>query len=91
MIGKGDARQPATIWLVRYDPRPLSVPIRSGENGGRTLIHRNVVRSMLRVGTWRGVPVTVALPSAPDTNLRSAILVQAGRGGTIIAAARLGG
>ena len=89
-VGKGIARRPATIWLVRYDPRPLSVPIRAGENGGRTLIHRNVVRSLLRVGTWRGMEVKVVLPPTPDANLRSAILVQEGSGGSIVAAMRLG-
>lgn len=89
-IGRATTSQPATIWLVRYDPRPIAVPIRAGENGGRTLIHRNVVRSLVRIGTWRGTPVTVALPSVPDRNLRSAILVQKGNGGAIVAAERLG-
>lgn len=89
-IGRAPASQPATIWLVRYNPRPLAVPIRAGENGGRTLIHRNVVRSLVRIGTWRGAAVSVALPSVSDRNLRSAILVQTGRGGAIVAAERLG-
>jgi hypothetical protein len=87
MIGRGAATHPAIVWLVRYDPRPLSVPIRSGENGGRTLIHRNVVRSIAPIGTWRGQPIS--LPFAADQQLRSAALVQSGKGGPIIAAARL--
>jgi hypothetical protein len=88
-IGSGRSDTPATIWLVRYDPRALSVPIRAGENGGRTLLHRNVVRSLVAIGTWRGVATTVHAPASDDRNLRAAILVQAGRGGAILSAARL--
>jgi hypothetical protein len=87
-IGRGGAKQPATIWLVRYDPRAIDVPIRAGENGGRTITHRNVVRSLTSLGKWTGGPTTVAPPPAPPA-LRSAILVQSGTGGPIIAAARL--
>ena len=88
-IGPGAAANPATIWLVRYDPRPLSVPIRAGENDGRTIIHRNVVRSLSAIGRWTGKPVSVKAPAARDANQRSAILVQSGTAGRIVAAARL--
>ncbi len=88
-IVKAATSQPATIWLVRYDARVLSVPVRAGENGGRTLVHRNVVRSLVAIGTWKGASTTVAIPANSDSNLRSAILVQAGRGGSIVAAARI--
>ena len=88
-IGGGAAVRPATIWLVRYDPRALKVPIRAGENGGRTIIHRNVVRSLSAIGKWAGNEVIVTAPTAADPNLRSAILVQSGSGGPIVAAARL--
>ena len=87
-IGAGTASAPATIWLVRYDPRTLAVPIRAGENGGRTLDHRNVVRSLDALGGWRGQAVSFAVP-AGDPTYRSAILVQQGKGGPIIAAARI--
>lgn len=87
-IGAAPAKTAATIWLVRYDPRSLEVPIRAGENGGKTLAHRNVVRSMAPLGTWRGERTMVALPAAVP-NLRSAILVQAGKGGPIVAASRI--
>lgn len=88
-IGQGVTAQPAKIWLVRYDARALSVPIRAGENGGRTLVHRNVVRSLIAIGTWNGPSKTVAIPANTDPNLRSAVLVQVDRGGRILAAARL--
>ena len=80
---------PAIVWLVRYDPRPLSVPIKAGENDGRTLIHRNVVRSIEAIGVWRGRTVVLPVSPSPEANLKLAALVQAGKGGPIIAAARL--
>ena len=85
-IGKGMGN--ATVWLVRYDPRTLTVPIRAGENGGRTLDHRNIVRSLGKLGTWTGAPASFAVP-AGDAQYRSAILVQQGTGGKIVAAARI--
>lgn len=89
VVGHAAATRPATVWLVRYDPRVLNVPIRAGENNGRTIAHRNVVRSMSALGVWKGAVTALRLPPSPDKNLRSAILVQSGTGGPIVAAARL--
>ncbi|MDV5825703.1 DUF1223 domain-containing protein [Sphingobium naphthae] len=83
--GKG---APSTIWLVRYDPRTVEVPIRAGENGGRTLPHRNIVRELVKLGNWSGAVTELPLPSAPR-GLRSAVLVQQGTGGPITAARKL--
>ena len=88
-MGSAAAKRPATIWLVRYDPRVVNVPIRAGENQGRTIAHRNVVRSLSVLGRWTGGQVALQLPAARDRILRSAILVQSGTGGPIIAAAKL--
>lgn len=41
---------PVTLWVVRYDPRSREVPISAGENGGRTLLHRDIVRELVRLG-----------------------------------------
>ncbi len=79
---------PAQVWLVRYDPNIVQVPIRRGENGGRTLPHKNVVRSLTRLGDWSGATKGYALPTPDASGLKSAILVQAGPGGAILAAAR---
>lgn len=87
-IGAGRAAAPAIVWLVRYDPRTVAVPIRAGENGGRTLPHRNIVRSLVRLGAWNGKAARFAVHPAGVT-VRSAILVQQGKGGSIIAAARI--
>jgi hypothetical protein len=80
--------RPAQVWLVRYDPNIVQVPIRRGENGGRTLPHRNVVRSLTNLGDWSGAARSFALPGSAADGLRSAILVQSGKGGVILAAAR---
>ena len=86
-IGAGPTAVPATVWLVRYDPRTLNVAIRAGENGGRTLPHRNVVRSLSALGSWRGRAVSFALPGGSP--YPSTILIQAGSGGPIVGAAAL--
>lgn len=77
----------ADVWLVRYDPNIVQVSIRAGENGGRTLPHKNIVRQMVRLGEWDGVTRSFALPPAPE-GLKTAVLIQQGRGGPIVAAAR---
>jgi hypothetical protein len=89
LIGSGNTSQPATVWLVRYDPREQWVSIRAGENEGRKLPHRNVVRELTMLGTWTGQPTSFGLAKASDAALRSAILIQAGKGGPIVAARRV--
>ncbi len=87
-VGAGAApASGADIWLVRYDPRTIQVAIRAGENGGRTLGHRNVVRQLVRLGRWDGSAATLTLPAAP-AGLATAVLVQAPQGGAILAAVR---
>lgn len=86
-IGAGKAPAGgAEVWLVRYDPRTVQVAIKAGENGGRTLPHKNIVRQLASLGKWTGAPLAVKLPAAKD-GLLTAVLVQA-RGGPILAAAR---
>jgi hypothetical protein len=88
IIGQAGGKQAATVWLVRYNPKLVNVPIRAGENEGRTIAHRNVVRSLSALGTWNGQALALALPPSKP-GLSSAILVQSGAAGPIIAAARV--
>ncbi len=83
-IGKGNG--PANIWLVRYDPRTQNVAIRSGENTGRTLPHKNIVRSLTKLGQWNGPAASFNLPAPPSNQLKTVILVQRAGAGPIIAA-----
>jgi hypothetical protein len=63
------------------------VSVRRGENIGKTLPHRNIVREMVRLGGWNGRAESFSLP-ANDSSLSSAILVQATGAGPILAATR---
>jgi hypothetical protein len=78
----------ADIWLVRYDPRVVQVPVQRGENTGRTLPHTNVVRQFVRLGAYSGQAVTLSLPSSTQANLRTAVLLQRAGGGPIVAAVK---
>jgi len=78
----------ADVWLVRYDPSPQSVRIKAGENRGQTVTVNNAVRELKRVGVWKGGLKTFALPKAEEAGLKTVVLVQAPKGGRILAAAR---
>jgi hypothetical protein len=84
-------KRAADVWLVRYDPNVVQVPIKRGENTGKTLPHKNVVRELTRLGDWTGGAKSFAVPAAPPglpAGLKTAILVQSGSGGPILAAAK---
>ncbi len=85
-IAAGKPVPPAAVWLVRYDPRVRNVAIRAGENGGRTLPHRNIVTELTDLGRWHGPIARFAVRPAADPALRSAILIQRGAGGPLVAA-----
>jgi hypothetical protein len=85
-LGASAIGQGAGVWLVRYDPRTIQVPVQRGENTGKTLPHTNVVRELVRVGTYQGRSLTITLPARANPLLKSAILVQSGIGGPIVAA-----
>ena len=86
-VGPGLApTSPADVWLVRYDPRVINVAIKRGENGGKTLAHKDVVKAMVRLGKWTGQPVTLPIPAGADPALKAAVLVQQ-PGGPILGAA----
>lgn len=85
-VGQGG---PATVLVVTYDPRVRAVPVKAGENGGRTLPHRNIVTGLREAGVWNGKALHVAVAAPKDPALRTAVLVQKGAGGPLLAAARL--
>lgn len=88
-VGSGRApRGGAEVWLVRYDPREVEVVVRAGDNRGETVVQKNVVRQIARLGSWRGRPQAYRIPAAPDDGLKTAVIVQANRGGRVIAVAQ---
>lgn len=88
LAGGATPTVPADVWLIRYEPRPIDVPVARGENGGRTLPHANVVRELVRLGDWNGATEGFRLPASARTGLNTAVLVQAPNGGPILAAAK---
>lgn len=83
-IGAGTGT--ANIWLVSYDPRIQNVAIRSGENSGRTLPHKNIVRSLTKLGMWSGASTQLKRPMTSQKGLKNVVLVQRQGAGPIIAA-----
>ncbi len=83
--GPGDG---GDVWLIRYDPAPQTVKVKSGETKGQTVTVRNAVRQLKKLGVWRGALKTYALPKTDDGNLKTVVLVQSPRGGRIQVAVR---
>jgi len=89
----GAEAQEATIWLAVVQRR-IEVPVKTGENAGKTLIYYNVVRELTPVGVWNGRPTTIRLARAAIMRPESedlVVIVQEQNTGPIIGAARLGG
>jgi hypothetical protein len=86
-VAVGSAAPPrggAEVWLVRYDPREQDIAVKRGDNKGQTLVHRNVVRELVKLGAWAGRPKLYRLPASTDADLQTVILVQGAKGGRIL-------
>jgi hypothetical protein len=83
-VGAGEGN--ATVLLVGFDPEHHT-PIGRGENGGRTLLESNIVRSLNEVGQWTGVPLE--LKAGAPNGERFAVLLQS-EDGRILGATILG-
>lgn len=88
VVGAGKPSATCDVWLVRYDPRTINVAIGAGENSGRTLPHRNVVRELVHLGKWNGSAHTFNVPATSMNGLSTAALVQIADGGDILSASR---
>jgi len=79
----------ATVWLAAYDGLH-ETNVERGENSGRKLKNRNVVRELVELGHWTGerleIPVDMEEVTARGRS-GCAILVQQGRTGPILGAA----
>jgi hypothetical protein len=80
-------RGTADVWLVRYDPHEQDVKVTAGDNRGAVVVHQNVVRQLVRLGTWTGLPRTYKEPDAEEKGLATVVIVQGVRGGPILGAA----
>lgn len=82
-IGAGPAGANADIWMLAYDPGPLTVIITGGVNRNRSVPHYNLVRWIERVGTWDGRSVWHERPRCQP---ECAVIIQEPNGGRILAA-----
>jgi hypothetical protein len=87
-VSIGASQGQADVVLVRYDPNIVEVPIGRGENSGKTLPHKNVVKELTRLGTWTGEAISFELPQSAAPGLKTAILLQDAADGAILGAAR---
>ena len=84
-VGSGPApRGGGEVWMVRFDPREQDIAVKRGDNKGQTLVHKNVVRELVRLGPWSGKPRLYRLPEQTDDGLATVILVQGAKGGRIL-------
>lgn len=83
-VGSGRSGGGAEVWLVRYDPREVEVAVKAGDNRGETVVQRNVVRQIQRLGAWRGRPQAYRVPPPTDDGLKTVVIVQAPRGGRVL-------
>lgn len=90
LITGTDYHDTALILLVKYIAKPADVCIQRGENGGRTLPHRNVVTDVCEIGRWTrdGGDMKLQEPTL-EKGEEGVILIQAGTGGPIVGAAKL--
>jgi hypothetical protein len=84
-IGSGAGR--GRVLLIGFDHQHTT-KIGRGENGGRTFIECNVVRSIRQVGVWSGKSLEISerFPEGQD----AAVVIEAAEGG-IVGTARLSG
>lgn len=82
-VEAGASAGAGALWLVGYD-RHHSTAVGGGENGGRTLNHTHVVRSLAPLGAWQGQPLK--LDAARPAGERVAVMLQAANGAIVGAA-----
>ena len=80
--GGGGGR--ADVWLVRYDPLEHSVRVKTGDNKGKLVVQRYVVRELTRLGGYAGRLRTYTAPKATADGLSTLVVVQGVRGGPIL-------
>jgi hypothetical protein len=89
-VGSGRApRGGGEVWVVRFDPRSQEVLVKAGDNRGRTVVQKNVVREIKRLGAWRGRPIAFRLPEAGEEGLSTVVIVQSRGGGRVLGVSRV--
>jgi hypothetical protein len=82
-IGSGAPRAEADVWMLAYDPGPVTIYVTDGVNRSRRIDHYNLVQGMERVGGWNGGAVYFERGRCSP---ECAVIVQEPNGGRIITA-----
>jgi len=92
-VGPGQEKgDDATIWMFQVLSKAV-VNIHAGENDGRSITYRDVVRGVKAIGVWKGQAVSLDLPrddSMSEPHDELAVVVQQNGYGRIVGAALLG-
>jgi hypothetical protein len=83
-VGARANAPPADVWLIAYDPGPITVVITGGANRNRSVAHYNLVKWIERLESWDGQS---AWYERQRCQPECAVLVQEVNGGRILAAA----
>ena len=75
----------ADVYMVVYD-KEHTTQIKRGENRGKTITNRNVVRTLKRIGSWKGETMNLTSPLG-ETGDACAVIVQSSATGAILGAA----
>lgn len=79
----------AVVWMVGYESMPAPVMVLRGENSGKTIIHRNVARSWMKIGEITAASAARLSTPIPEGATGVAVIVQHGRVGPVLGAAKL--
>lgn len=83
-IGSATPRAEADVWMMAYDPGPVTIYVTDGVNRSRRIDHYNLVQGAERVGGWSGGAVYFERSRCSP---ECAVIIQEPNGGRIIAAA----
>jgi hypothetical protein len=89
-IAVGSGHRPrggGEVWLVRYNPTEQVTEVKAGDNRGASVTERNVVRQLVRLGSWSGSSKTYADPAPSEDGLATVVIVQEQNGGPVVAVA----
>ena len=86
----GSSLNEANIWLAMVQPEGV-IPVRSGENHGKTLKYYNIVRELTPIGMWSGKAMTVRLDrdSIAQPGAESCAVLLQSKSGQIVGAAMM--
>ncbi|MBL6931381.1 MAG: DUF1223 domain-containing protein [Rhodospirillales bacterium] len=75
----------ADVYMVVFDNEHVT-KVKKGENRGKTITNRNVVRALKHIGTWQGEAVSISSP-LDESGDACAVIVQSRTSGAILGAA----